>query len=24
MPEVYPQCIMLRMDERLDSSYINA
>jgi len=24
MPEVYPQCIMLRMDERLGLSYMNA
>jgi len=24
MREVYPQCIKLRMDERLDSSYMNA
>jgi len=24
MHEVYPQCIKLRIDERLDSSYMNA
>jgi len=24
MREVYPQCIKLRIDERLDSSYMNA